>query len=125
VPGQLVARGQQRSWPTCARSLRIGRGSHDTPRRPFVSTFVQVIKGTNVSDQDSRLQGHRVRTYGRPQPSFALGSSEGTPGTDLCKGLIFSDASSTPGPSGRVAKCVATPQISLTSVRVRQCRNRW
>ena len=45
-----------------------------------------------MSDQGSRLQGHGVRTFGRPLPSFALGSSEGTAGTDLCKGLTFSDA---------------------------------
>jgi hypothetical protein len=45
-----------------------------------------------VSDRGSRLQGHGVRTSGWPLPSFALGSSEGTPGTDLGKGLSLSDA---------------------------------
>ena len=45
-----------------------------------------------MSDQGSRLQGHGVRTFGRPLPSFALGSSEGTPGTALGKGLTLSDA---------------------------------
>src|ERR1035437_5112102 len=34
----------------------------------------------------------RVRTSGRPQPSFALGSSEGTAGTDLGRWLTSSDA---------------------------------
>ena len=43
--------------------------------------------------RDSGLQGHGVRTSGRPLPSFALGSSEGTPGTDPGKGLTSSDAS--------------------------------
>jgi hypothetical protein len=80
------ARPARRSRPTAVmanlRSLpsnRPGIARHNQGE-PFLSMFVQV-KGTNVSDQDSRLQGHRVRTSGRPQPSFALGSSEGTPGT--------------------------------------------
>src|ERR1039458_10330576 len=34
----------------------------------------------------------RVRTSGSPQPSFALGSSEGTAGTDLGRWLTSSDA---------------------------------
>ena len=46
-----------------------------------------------MSDQGSRLQGHGVRNSGRPQPSFVLGSTEGTPGTALCKGPTPSDTS--------------------------------
>src|ERR1035437_8954768 len=91
------ARPARRSRPTAVmanlRSLPSNRTriARHNQGEPFLSMFVQV-KGTNVSDQDSRLQGHRVRTSGRPQPSFALGSSEGTPGTDLGKGLTLSDA---------------------------------
>ena len=46
-----------------------------------------------MSDQDSRLQGHRVRTSGRPQQLCARKFRGGTPGTALCRGLTFSDAS--------------------------------
>ena len=59
-----------------------------------------------------------------PLPSFALGSSEGTPGTDLGKGLTRSDTFVNAWVRGHAAKCVATPQVSPPSVRVRQCRNR-
>src|ERR1035438_4203901 len=57
----------------------------------FKVVFPQ-LKGHTAPDCGARLQSHRVRTSGSPQPSFAPGSSEGTPRTDLCKGLTSSDA---------------------------------
>jgi len=51
-----------------------------TKEKPLCSTFVQVIKGTKVSNQAFRLQVHRVRTSGRPQPSFASGVQRGRQG---------------------------------------------
>jgi len=60
----------------------------------------------------------RARTSGRPQPSFALGSSEGTPGTDLCKGLTFSDASVN---AGAERSCSQMCSHTAESADVRPC----
>jgi hypothetical protein len=49
--------------------------------------------GAGLCRTRPRLQGHGVRNSGRPQPSFALGSTEGTPGTALCKRPTPSDTS--------------------------------
>ena len=60
------ARPARRSRPTAVmanlRSLPSNRTriARHNQGEPFLSMFVQV-KGTNVSDQDSRLQGHRVK----------------------------------------------------------------
>ena len=81
MPGQLGARGRQRSWLTCARSLRIGRGSHGTTKE---SRSFQCLCRSRAPTCRTRTLGFKVtalRTSGRPQPSFALGSSEGTPET--------------------------------------------
>jgi hypothetical protein len=50
------------------------------------------VKGTNVSDQDSRLQGHRVSTSGRPYLPLHSGVQRGRQGQTWVKGLTFSDA---------------------------------
>jgi hypothetical protein len=60
----------------------------DTPKHPAgrrrwereAAQLLHRIKGRIVSDKAPRLQGHRVRTSGRPQPSFASGVQRGRQG---------------------------------------------
>jgi hypothetical protein len=72
VTGQLVAHVQRRSWPTCARSLRIAQESHDTPRKAAwgerscsqicsnTADFADVREGSPVSKS---LVAVRIRSW--------------------------------------------------------------
>jgi len=55
-----------------------------------------------------------------PYLASRSGAQRGRQGQTWGKGLTSSNTPSTPGPRGRVAKCVAIPQIPPTSVCVHQ-----